>query len=154
MFFSDPIAAFGNLRSALRKGGRLAFTCWRQPRDNPWVAVPMAAAFEHIPRPPAPEPDAPGEFAFADHDRVHSILSEAGFDNIHIEPVDEMVGRGSLDETVETTLQMGPVGAALREVPEKREVVGAALRRALAPFAGPDGVRMGAAVWIVRAENP
>ncbi|SDR60678.1 Ubiquinone/menaquinone biosynthesis C-methylase UbiE [Rhizobiales bacterium GAS113] len=155
MFFADPVAAFANLRSALRQGGRLAFVTWRQPRDNEWVAVSMAAAFQHIPCPPASEPGAPGEFAFADRERVHAILQRAGFTDITIEPKDAIVGGSSLDLTADTTLNMGMVAAALRESPpEKREIVAAALRQALAPFDGPDGVRMGAAVWLVGATAP
>jgi SAM-dependent methyltransferase len=155
MFFADPAAAFANLRSALSKGGRIAFICWRPPQENPWVAIPMAAAFQHIPRPAPPEPGAPGEFAFADRERVRGILAGAGFSDISIEPRDALIGGASLDETVETTLDMGPVGAALREAnsPEKRKAVGVAVREAIAPFAGPDGVRMGAAVWVVEGRN-
>ncbi len=32
MFFSDPVAAFKNLASAIKPGGRLAFACWRPAR--------------------------------------------------------------------------------------------------------------------------
>ena len=35
MFFDDPAAAFANLRKALRRGGRLAFLCWRARAENP-----------------------------------------------------------------------------------------------------------------------
>jgi SAM-dependent methyltransferase len=35
MFFDDPAAAFGNLRKALRRGGRLALLCWRTRAENP-----------------------------------------------------------------------------------------------------------------------
>src|SRR5580692_7377006 len=154
MFFADPVAAFGNLRSALKKQGRLAFVCWRPVAENPWVAVPMAAAFKHIPRPPPSEPGAPGEFAFADRDRVHGILSGAGFRDITIEPEDMLIGGASLDVTVDTTLSMGPVAAALREAdPAKREPVAYALRQAFTPYDGSEGVRLGAAVWIVRASS-
>jgi SAM-dependent methyltransferase len=154
MFFADPVAAFGNLRSALKKQGRLAFVCWRPVAENPWVAVPMAAAFRHIPRPPPSEPGAPGEFAFADRDRVHAILSESGFADITIAPRDMLIGGASLEMTVDTTLSMGPVAAALREAdPGKRPPVEDAVRRALASFDGPNGVRIGAAVWVVEARN-
>jgi SAM-dependent methyltransferase len=156
MFFADPVAAFGNLRRALRRQGRLVFVCWRQARDNEWVTVPMAATFQHLPRPPAPEPGAPGEFAFADRDRVQAILVAAGFADVRIEKSDEPIGGMSLDVSVDTTLNMGPVAAALREPgsAEKRQAVEAAVRQALAPFAGPNGVRMGSAVWIVEGVNP
>jgi SAM-dependent methyltransferase len=154
MFFADPVAAFRNLRGALGVRGRVAFVCWRHVVENPWVAVPMAAAFQHIPQPPPPPPDGPGEFSFADRDRVHGILSEAGFTDITIEPEDLLIGGASLDVTVDTTLSMGPVGAALREAdPTKREPVAHAVREAFAPYAGHGGVRLGAAVWIVQAKR-
>lgn len=35
MFFDDAAAAFANLRRALRRGGRLAFLCWRTREENP-----------------------------------------------------------------------------------------------------------------------
>jgi len=49
MFFADPTAAFTNLRAALRPGGRLAFICWQPLRENPWLAVPLAAAASRRP---------------------------------------------------------------------------------------------------------
>ena len=154
MFFADPVAAFKNLRAALGKRGRLAFVCWRRVAENPWVAVPMAAAFQHIPQPPPPPPGGPGEFAFADRDRVRDILSGAGFRDITIEPEDMLIGGASLDMTVDTTLSMGPVAAALREAdPAKREPVAYAVRQAFTPYDGSEGVRLGAAVWIVRANS-
>src|SRR5262249_38336345 len=75
MFFADPTAAFANLRSALRPGGKLAFVCWQSLAENPWMLVPLGAAFQIIPPPPMPAPDAPGPFAFADQSRVRSILA-------------------------------------------------------------------------------
>ena len=34
MFFEDPTAAFTNIRSALKPGGRLSFVCWRKGDDR------------------------------------------------------------------------------------------------------------------------
>ena len=44
MFFDDPAAAFGNLRNALRPGGRLAFLCWRSRDENPFFTFGFAEA--------------------------------------------------------------------------------------------------------------
>jgi ubiquinone/menaquinone biosynthesis C-methylase UbiE len=44
MFFDDPAAAFGNLRKALRRGGRLAFVCWRTRAENPVFTTGFAEA--------------------------------------------------------------------------------------------------------------
>jgi ubiquinone/menaquinone biosynthesis C-methylase UbiE len=40
MFFSDPAAAFANIRKSLKPGGRLAFICWRSLAENPWMRAP------------------------------------------------------------------------------------------------------------------
>jgi SAM-dependent methyltransferase len=45
MFFADPVAAFGNVRRALRPGGTLSFVCWQSVFDNEWMLIPgMAVA--------------------------------------------------------------------------------------------------------------
>ena len=43
MFFADPALSFANMRKALRSSGRLAFACWREPRENPWLMTPLQA---------------------------------------------------------------------------------------------------------------
>src|SRR5579862_4133640 len=51
MFFADPVAAFANIRSATRPGGRLAFACWQPLAAQQWLLVPGAALAEHVPLP-------------------------------------------------------------------------------------------------------
>lgn len=155
MFFADPRAAFANLRGALSARGRLGFVCWRSFPENSWVAVPMMAAMQLVPLQAPPPPDAPGPFAFADADRVRGILSDAGFAKMQLDPIDETltVGGGSdLDRAVEFLLQMGPTSRLLREAdPKLLPQVAAAVRSALEPYHGPDGVQMTGAVWVVTA---
>src|SRR6185312_7572098 len=43
MFFAEPALSFANLRAALRPSGRLAFVCWREPRENPFFMAPLHA---------------------------------------------------------------------------------------------------------------
>src|SRR5438477_10869711 len=40
MFFEDPTAAFMNIRRAVKRGGRLAFLCWRAMALNPIMTLP------------------------------------------------------------------------------------------------------------------
>ncbi|HEY8572603.1 class I SAM-dependent methyltransferase [Phenylobacterium sp.] len=155
MFFADPQAAFGNIRRAMRPGGRLAFVCWRPPTENPVMTLPMVAALPLLPQPPQPpEPGAPGPFAFADPERPRSILEAAGFQDIAIAPHDEKVGGGDVEATTELAMKIGPLGAQIREHPHLAAAVREAVRHALAPHAGPDGVKLGAAIWIVTARAP
>lgn len=151
MFFADPPAAFANIRKGLKPGGRLAFVCWRAPDQNPFMTLPMAAAADLLPPSPPPTPGAPGPFAFADPERVRGILTDAGFQDIAIAPHDEKIGSGDLDQTLEVSLRVGPLGAMLRENPDKRDAVIGAVRAALAEHEGPDGVKIASATWIVTA---
>src|SRR5947207_981485 len=79
MFFAEPARSFANMRKALRPSGRLAFACWREPRENPWAMVPLQAVYQHAPKLPQQNPEDPGPFAFASEARVNRILLEAGF---------------------------------------------------------------------------
>jgi len=151
MFFADPAAAFANIRKALAPHGRLAFVCWRALPENHWMTIPMAAVAPLLPPTPPPPPNAPGPFAFAHRERVRGILSEAGFTQIDIEPHNQAIGQGDLETTVRTSLNVGPVGAALRENPLLRAPITEAVRAALAPHAGPGGVKLPSATWIVTA---
>jgi SAM-dependent methyltransferase len=159
MFFSDPAAAFANLRRALRPGGRLSFVCWQRLADNPWVAVPLGALATQLPLPPPPPPGAPGPFAFADAERVAGLLGAAGFAGVVRDDVRETLrlGGGDLDAAVDFALEIGPASAALREAdagPELRARVAAAVRDALAPFAAGGAVRLPSAAWRFGARNP
>ena len=155
MFFADPARAFANLGHALRPGGRFAFVCWQAIDRNPWMGVPMAAAAREIPFPPPSGPQAPGPFAFADPDRVRRILTDGGFTKITIDAHEQVLsigGRSGVDAAVEFLVQMGPTGGALRQAgPAAEPRVRAAVKEAIAPFHGADGVKMASATWLVLA---
>lgn len=152
MFFADPTAAFSNIRRSMKPGGRLAFVCWRTPAENPIMTLPMQAALPHVDiTPPPPVPGAPGPFAFADPERVKQILGDAGFEGVTVTPHDAPIGSGDLDTTLGLTMKVGPLGALLRENPDKKDAVIEAVRAALAQHDGPTGVKLDSATWIVTA---
>lgn len=158
MFFANPEAAFSNLLGALRPGGRMAFVCWRDLSENPWMVLPAMAVAKHLPI-KRPEPNAPGPFAFADCERVRGILERAGFVNVNREKVDEpmQVAAGeSLDGAVALLMRIGPAGAALRDAkagPELIDAVRVSIREAIAPFENGAGVVIPSASWVVTAER-
>jgi len=154
MFFTDPTAAFINIRRSLRPKGRLAFVCWRALEENPLDIVPLRAASALLPPQPAHDPDAPGPFAFAKPDRVRGILERAGFTEIEITAHDEPVGSGDLDAMLAVCSRVGALGKILRENPALRAAALPAVRCALAAYDGPDGVRLNAATWVVTARVP
>jgi SAM-dependent methyltransferase len=155
MFFADPALSFANMRKALRPAGRLAFACWREPRENPFFIAPLQAAYKHVPKLPQQGPEDPGPFAFASEARVRRILGEAGFAGVEMEPcpllLDAAIGRG-LDGAVQGALEIGPVSRALDGQPEElRKAAANSVREALAAFAKGNAVLLPASVWIVTA---
>jgi|HubBroStandDraft_2_1064218.scaffolds.fasta_scaffold66448_3 SAM-dependent methyltransferase len=153
MFFSDPVAAFANIRSALKPQGRLSFVCWRPFAENDWMKIPMDAAQPLLPPTPPADPTAPGPFAFADADRVRGILERAGFADVTIDGFDARIGGSSVEDTVSMTFRVGPLSRALAENRDRIPEVAVAVRKAVEPFVTPNGVFMPAAVWIVQARH-
>lgn len=158
MFFAEPARSFANLRKGLRSGGRLTFICWRGPKENPWLMVPLQAVYRHVPRLPPVGPEDPGPFAFASAERVERILREAGFSDIRVAPHDlslDIAAGGGFESAVETAVIIGPANRALEEAaPEARTAAVDAVRHDLKPFAKGDNVWLGGAIWIVSATVP
>jgi SAM-dependent methyltransferase len=155
MFFQDPPAAFANVRRALKPGGRLAFVCWRDARENPWMIEPMMAVADLVELPPPPEPHEPGPFAFAEEDYTRGILEKAGYSGIALERFDEpilMAAGANIDATIDFYFQIGPLSRLLAEATdETKAAVVERLREVLAPRATADGISFGASAWIVSA---
>ena len=152
MFFDDPAAAFGNLRKALRRGGRLAFLCWRTRDENPFFTVGFAEAAAALNLRELPGP--PAAFSLADTGRVGTLLSGAGFGGIEFAKVDEpmLIGR-DVDDVLEyeraspsvTELVTGLSAAQAAELTRH-------VRDRLVTYASPDGVAMPGAAWLVTAQ--
>ena len=154
MFFSDPTAAFKNLQTGLSPTGRLCFLCWQPPQKNPWMAIAGAAVQPFLTPPEvAPDPRAPGPFAFADPEYLEGVLSNAGFKEIEIESVTATVHVGDdLEDALESQKRIGPVSRVVKELEgEKQEQAIAAVREALGKHVTADGLDLGAAWWLVTA---
>src|SRR3546814_11312146 len=61
---------------------------WRGPRENGFMTTAERAAAPLLPALPPRKPDAPGQFAFADSERVLGILWDSGWSEIAVEPLD------------------------------------------------------------------
>lgn len=155
MFFDQPVAAFGNLHTLLKPGGRQVILCWRRFEENPWMAVPAAAANGILPpeeEAAKPDPEAPGPFSLGDPERLRSVLESAGFTGVALEAVNTDIEMGSLDDAVYLTTQMGPASRALEGAAEDlRETAIAAIRQALQEYETDAGVVMTGACWIASA---
>jgi ubiquinone/menaquinone biosynthesis C-methylase UbiE len=152
MFFADPVAAFRNIRRAMKPTGRLVFLCWRTPPENPWAAVPMRAAQPFLPAMERPGPEDPGQYSFGDRARVERILGQAGFSSLSIEPVDLMLNQGKdVPSVMQQIGDFGPLARAFKNAePEQIAKAKDAIAEALKPHATADGVKLAGACWLVR----
>jgi ubiquinone/menaquinone biosynthesis C-methylase UbiE len=158
MFFADPVRSFTNMRRGLRRGARVVFACWREPRENPWLMLPLQEAYRHVPRLPEVGPEDPGAFSFAAERRVRDILGRAGFDAIRLEPVDlslDLAIGAGLEAAVSTAVGIGPTSRALEGQPAALQAAAMeAVRAALAAHQVGSRVPLAGAIWIVTAVNP
>jgi SAM-dependent methyltransferase len=156
MFFSDATRGFANLLRALRPGGRIGFVCWQSPFENPWIFRPMEIASRYVELPFGSDPTAPGPLSLADPERIRTVLADAGFTDVTLEPRVAPTRLGSdMDDAVDFLFgMMSPIAALKADDPEKAAELRAELIAELGDWQTPDGVESPSAVWIVTARRP
>jgi SAM-dependent methyltransferase len=152
MFFDDPAVALGNLRKALRRGGRLAFVCWRTREENPVFTTGFAAAAAVLGLREMPGPGA--AFSLAGAARAGALLSGAGFCGIEFVKADEpmLIGRD-----VDDVLAYERTSPTATEIltglsPAQADELTRHVRDRLTAYASPGGVVMPGAAWLVTAQ--
>ena len=153
MFFADPIATFARVRAAMKPAGRLAFAVFRPPERNPWIMAPVSGVRHLLPPVPTPGPDDPGQFSWADPKRIHRILEGARFRDLELTPHDpDMHVGSSAEEATGFAMTLGPASRGLIDASDDvRKAVRAGLLAFFQRQAGPTGVVLPGAIWIVKA---
>jgi SAM-dependent methyltransferase len=152
-FFGDLVAGLTNIRRALRPGGRLVLLTWQALENNEWVRefTGALAAGRDLPGPP---PDAASPFALSDPERIHSVLTSAGFTDIELEGTRESMWFGT-DTDDAHQFVLGLLGWMLEGLDDDgRAHALDALRSRMATHETPDGVVFDSAIWLVRATRP
>jgi SAM-dependent methyltransferase len=152
MFFADPVAAFANIRRALRTSGRLAFVSLGALRDNQ-LGV-LFAALASLTRPLAPGSSADsGPFSLSDATRIRAVLTAAGFSAASATSIELSMRFGNdAADAAQFLVSSGPLHAALEAADQHvSEQALQAATQALRPFETSDGVRLRGTHWLVRA---
>ncbi len=153
MFFEDPVEAFGKLRRTTRDGGDLKLIVWRGPEENPFMTRAEETARPLLPDLlPRREAGAPGQFGFADPQRVRGILEASGWGAIDFESLDVSCSFPESELTMYLT-RLGPLGRVLPEVAEplRTQVVDAVRAEFEASYVQDGEVWFGASCWMVSA---
>ena len=151
MFFEDFGQAFTNLRRAATDEAQLRFIAWRSPSDNPFMTTAERTAAPLLPNIPPRRPDGPGQFAFADRNKVQRILEESGWGGIDIRPIDVPCAFPE-KELVRYFTRLGPLGMILQETDDRTRMrIIETVRSAFDPFVHGADVRFTAACWMIEA---
>ena len=154
MFFDDPVAAFTNIRRALRPAGRLVMMVWQARERNEWdVAICRSLGGPHARA--AVSSGGPDPFSLAGPPAVTEVLEAAGFADIAFTDVCEPVYYGP---DVPTALDWVHGFTCTSEALKRLDPAAAAravrrLRGALATHLSDDGVWFNSRAWIVTARR-
>jgi len=143
MLMRDPTAALAETRRVLRDGGRVAFSVWGDPDQNPWASIPARALLEQTGGEP-PDPFAPGIFAMAREERTRELLSAAGLEPLGVENVEMAWRFDSVGEYWHYVIDLkGALARASRALPEAEQAtLSGEVGRRLEPYAEGDGYRL------------
>jgi SAM-dependent methyltransferase len=152
MFFDDPVAAFANIRRALRPAGRLVMMVWQAHERNEWD-VTIDQSLGAPGGPVAGASEGPDPFSLADPPAVKEILQAAGFAGAAFADVREPVYYGP---DVPAALDWVRGFTCTSQVLDRLDPAAAThaverLREALATHMSDDGVWFNSRAWIVTA---
>jgi len=154
MFFDDKVAAFTNLRQALRPGGRIALMAWQRLEDNEWLTV-LREALAMGRDLPSPLVGMPGPFGLADREQVSALLSETGFTDVRFGDVREpSVFGATTAEAYALMSDDGPTRGLLEDLSDADKATALdQLRAVIAAHETPSGVIFGSASWLIQARR-
>lgn len=158
MFFDNPAAALGNVRKALKPGGRAVFVAWREAAANQWASVPLTFSTDGA-APQGPR-SGPGPFAWADPSVFTSALEGGGFSEIAAEPFEYMAEISEGDDpdpvarAADFMMRIGPLAAKLRgATPKAKQEARDFLHQRLARHVSDGAVRLMASAWVITAKS-
>lgn len=154
MLVPDVAAAFSDARRVLRPGGRLVFSVWATPPENPWAST-LGRAMVELGHAEPPEPDTPGPFRLADAARLRELVTGAGFGDTRIEDVAVTMRYASFDDYWEITADLAmSLRNALAELPAHAATrLRERVEEGLAQYAAKDGLAVPGRAWVVSADR-
>jgi SAM-dependent methyltransferase len=146
MFFGDPEAAFANIATALRPGGRLALLSWQPSERNEWQTVIRAALSAGREPPPSPG-------SLKDPDQVTKLLTAAGFTEVRITSVTVPMYFGHDPDDAYRFLAGQHARTLDAMAPDDRARALESLHAGMTSHQTDRGVWLGSASWLIEARR-
>lgn len=163
-YFADPVAAFANIASALRPGGRLAILTpdnTGEAQDSGFSDI-FQIMGEYLPEPPSVAGAEAGSDEPLDRSAmstpadVEEVLSGAGFEQVAVAPVaySMLLGK-TAEDAAEFVFGMGPVRHWFRDATQAAvSTAREAVLAALVPHERPGGIRQPGSMLLSTAVCP
>lgn len=140
----DPQRALKEVYRALAAGGRLAWTGWAEPAENPFFAAAVGALID----------GSPAMFRLSDPRAAETATSAAGFVLEAAERVDIEIDVAAAD-ALDLMRSLEPtIDRAAAQAPDGGDALAAALTRALSAFDRGGRLRARAAAQLIVARKP
>jgi ubiquinone/menaquinone biosynthesis C-methylase UbiE len=157
MFFADPERALGEIRRALKPGGRAVFAVWGGPERNPFFSEVSAAVRDVVTDAAGPEPDDPHGFRYSPAGKFAALLRSSGWIDVEERTFSFVMGGPlALDEFWGFMLSMSADMETLVDelAGDRRALLRSGLEDRVAPFFREGTSRFPAEARLVLARNP
>ncbi len=122
MFLPDLAGTLSKLHTMLAPQGRLATSVWSVPQKVPMISLAMSEAMKFLEAPPPPK-GTPNPFGLADTDVLKKAFTEAGFTDVHAEPITVTFEFPSAEAYMRFTQEINaPIVAIVEKHPAEKQV--------------------------------
>jgi ubiquinone/menaquinone biosynthesis C-methylase UbiE len=140
IYFPDRRRSLGEIRRALRGGGRISAIVYSTPERNRFFSIPVGV-IRRVAGLPAPAPGLPGPFSLGQPGALEQELEAAGFEDVEVRALDAPLRFASAAECLRFEREsFGALHAMLAGVDEEaRDAAWDEIEQELRQFEGPDG---------------
>jgi SAM-dependent methyltransferase len=140
IYFPDRQRSLGEVRRALRGGGRTSAIVYSTPERNGFFSIPVGV-IRRVAGLPAPAPGLPGPFSLGQPGALEDELESAGFEEVEVRALDAPLRFASAAECLRFEREsFGALHAMLAGVDEEaRDAAWDEIEHELRQFEGPDG---------------
>lgn len=157
LHFSDPDRVLAEVLRVLEPGGKLGFTVWSGPEENPWARI-LGDAIEAHADPDSRVEQGPPRYRLADPLECRRILGEMGFVPGSVTVCTEQaywrVPTHSFAFAAERDGGVRTAAVLAAQAPERLERIRRAVEAAMQPFAAAEGYAIPMTARVISAASP